>query len=80
MALQDVFRNNFKDWFHTIEEVEEKELSENIENYNKIYTNFQKVHKLFLVADESNVLWIPGIKKSVQDKNCAQKIYIYEVK
>lgn len=36
--------------------------------------------KLFVIADKINVLWIPGIKKSVQDNQCDNKIYIYEVK
>ncbi|MCK5762165.1 MAG: tRNA lysidine(34) synthetase TilS, partial [Candidatus Izimaplasma sp.] len=39
-----------------------------------------KRDKLFIVADASNVLWIPGIKKSHQEKKCKKKIYIYEVK
>ena len=39
-----------------------------------------KREKLFVIADKNNVLWIPGIKKSVQDKSCLKKIYIYEVK
>ena len=39
-----------------------------------------KRDKLFVIADENNVLWIPGIKKSYQDKSCSKKIYIFEVK
>ncbi len=39
-----------------------------------------KRDKLFVIADKNNVLWIPGIKKSYQDKTCSKKIYIYEVK
>ena len=39
-----------------------------------------KRDKLFVVADSKNVLWIPEIKKSLQDKKLDKKIYIYEVK
>ncbi len=39
-----------------------------------------KRDKLFVIANKNNVLWIPGIKKSHQDKKCINKIYIYEVK
>ena len=39
-----------------------------------------KRDKLFMIADENSVLWIPGIKKSHQDRTCTKKIYIYEVK
>lgn len=78
MALQDVFRNNFKDWFHTIEEVEEKELSENIENYNKIYTNFQKVHKLFAPISEQlpidHATWIYGSNEIMSKASSIQLI------
>ncbi len=38
-----------------------------------------KRDKIFVIANESNVLWIPGIKKSYQPE-CNKKIYIYEVK
>jgi len=36
--------------------------------------------KMFVVADSKSVLWIPGIKKSLQDNTSLKKIYIYEVK
>ncbi len=39
-----------------------------------------KRDKLFIIADKTNVLWIPGIKKSHQNKDCIKRIYIYEVK
>jgi len=39
-----------------------------------------KRDRIVLLADKENVLWIPGIKKSMQDKKCKNKIYIYEVK
>jgi len=39
-----------------------------------------KRDKIFMIADSNNILWIPGIKKSHQDKNYNKKIYIYEVK
>ncbi|MCK5388834.1 MAG: tRNA lysidine(34) synthetase TilS, partial [Candidatus Izimaplasma sp.] len=39
-----------------------------------------KRDKLFLVADDLNVLWIPEIKKSLQNQKYEKKIYIYEVK
>ena len=39
-----------------------------------------KRDKLFMIADENSVFWIPGIKKSHQDRTCTKKIYIYEVK
>jgi tRNA(Ile)-lysidine synthetase-like protein len=35
--------------------------------------------RLLMIADENNIVWIPGIKKSYQDKDCKNKIYIYEV-
>ena len=39
-----------------------------------------KRDKMFIVADSKSVLWIPGIKKSLQDNTLLKKIYIYEVK
>jgi len=36
--------------------------------------------KLVLVADENNVLWIPKIKKSIQNSNYENRLFIYEVK
>ncbi len=39
-----------------------------------------KRDKMFVVADSKSVLWIPGIKKSLQDNTLLKKIYIYEVK
>jgi tRNA(Ile)-lysidine synthetase-like protein len=44
----------------------------------------QKVEKLIrddliLLADNDKVLWIPNIKKSIQNCLCNEKIYIYEV-
>ncbi len=39
-----------------------------------------KRDKLFVIADKLNVVWIPEIKKSHQEKECIKKIYIYEVK
>ncbi len=35
---------------------------------------------LILLANRDTVLWIPSIKKCVQDKNQKNKLYIYEVK
>jgi len=35
--------------------------------------------RLFVIANDENVLWIPGIKKSIQDKSKTNKLYIYEV-
>lgn len=35
---------------------------------------------LILVASRDKVLWIPNIKKSLQDNSCMKKIYIYEVR
>jgi tRNA(Ile)-lysidine synthetase-like protein len=35
--------------------------------------------RLLLISNDKNVLWIPGIKKSYQDKTKIKKIYIYEV-
>lgn len=39
-----------------------------------------KRDKLLLVSNKESVLWIPGIKKSLQNETCNKKIYIYEVK
>ncbi|MCF7926524.1 MAG: tRNA lysidine(34) synthetase TilS [Candidatus Izimaplasma sp.] len=39
-----------------------------------------KRDELVVLADEENVLWIPGIKKSTQDQSLQHKLYIYEVK
>lgn len=36
--------------------------------------------RLLVIADDKQVLWIPGIKKSVQDRSKLKKLYIYEVK
>ena len=36
--------------------------------------------RLLVIATETDVLWIPGIKKSHVDRTCEQKLYIYEVK
>ena len=36
-------------------------------------------NRLLLIANDHNVLWIPGIKKSLQDINLQKKLYIYEV-
>ncbi len=38
-----------------------------------------KRDKLLLITNDEFVLWIPGIKKSVQDETGKQKLYIYEV-
>ena len=35
--------------------------------------------RLLVITDGENVLWIPGIKKSYQDKNSTKKLFIYEV-
>jgi tRNA(Ile)-lysidine synthetase-like protein len=35
---------------------------------------------LILLASRDKVLWIPTIKKSLQDKSCSKKLYVYEVK
>lgn len=35
--------------------------------------------RLLLITNKDNVLWIPGVKKSYQEKNCTKKLYIYEV-
>ena len=35
---------------------------------------------LILLASRDKVLWIPRIKKSLQDESCSNKIYIYEVR
>lgn len=35
--------------------------------------------RLIMIADENNVLWIPGVKKSHQDQSLKNKLYIYEV-
>lgn len=35
--------------------------------------------RLLVIANEDTVLWIPGIKKSYQDKENTKKLYIYEV-
>ena len=35
--------------------------------------------RLLLIANEDNVLWIPGIKNSYQDSKLNKKLYIYEV-
>jgi tRNA(Ile)-lysidine synthetase-like protein len=35
--------------------------------------------KLLVIANKSDVLWIPGIKKSYQDKAKAKILYVYEV-
>lgn len=35
--------------------------------------------RLLVIATDSNVLWIPGIKKSHQDKTNTKILYIYEV-
>ena len=35
--------------------------------------------RLLLISNDTNVLWIPGLKKSYQDKTKTNKIYIYEV-
>lgn len=35
---------------------------------------------LILLATHDKVLWIPTIKKSLQDKTCTKKLYIYEVR
>jgi tRNA(Ile)-lysidine synthetase-like protein len=32
-----------------------------------------------VIANDNEVLWIPGIKKSYQDPECTNKLYIYEV-
>jgi len=39
-----------------------------------------KRDKLIMIANRETVLWIPGIKKSMQTKNYKSKIYLYEVK
>ena len=39
-----------------------------------------KRDKLFLIANNENVLWIPDIKKSFQKNKGSKKIYIYGVK
>ncbi len=39
-----------------------------------------KRDKLLLISNKESVLWIPGIKKSLQSESCNKKIYIYEVK
>lgn len=36
--------------------------------------------KIVLLSDKEHVLWIPGIKKSIQNKDCPNKLYVYEVK
>ena len=36
-------------------------------------------NRLLVITDGENVLWIPGIKKSYQDKNSTKKLFIYEV-
>ena len=33
----------------------------------------------YVIADEDNVLWIPGIKKAHQDKTNTKILYVYEV-
>lgn len=38
-----------------------------------------KRDKILLIANDDFVLWIPGIKKSVQDQTLEQKLYVYEV-
>jgi tRNA(Ile)-lysidine synthetase-like protein len=35
---------------------------------------------LILLCSRDKVLWIPSIKKSLQDKSCRNKIYVYEVR
>ena len=35
--------------------------------------------RIILISNDTDVLWIPGIKKSVQDQTKEQKLYIYEV-
>ena len=41
----------------------------------------QKVREnLILLANNDKVLWIPNIKKSLQDLSCKKKLYVYEVK
>ena len=35
--------------------------------------------RLLMISDEKDIVWIPGIKKSHQDKECSNKLYIYEV-
>jgi tRNA(Ile)-lysidine synthetase-like protein len=36
-------------------------------------------NRLLVITDENSVLWIPGIKKSPNKKECKTKMYIYEV-
>ncbi|QMS85004.1 tRNA lysidine(34) synthetase TilS [Candidatus Xianfuyuplasma coldseepsis] len=36
--------------------------------------------RLLVIATETEVLWIPGIKKAHTDRTCEHKLYIYEVK
>jgi tRNA(Ile)-lysidine synthetase-like protein len=36
--------------------------------------------RLLLIATDDSVLWIPGIKESKVDRDCPNKLYIYEVK
>lgn len=35
--------------------------------------------RLLVIANEENVLWIPGVKQSFQDQTQKNKLYIYEV-
>lgn len=35
--------------------------------------------RLLVITDKDSVLWIPGIKKSHQLRDCTNKLYIYEV-
>ncbi len=35
--------------------------------------------RLLVIANKDTVVWIPGVKKSIQDNTKTQKLYIYEV-
>ncbi len=38
-----------------------------------------KRDRIILLTDENKVLWVPGVKKSHQDKTLTNKLYVYEV-
>ena len=35
--------------------------------------------RLLVITNKDNVVWIPGIKKAIQDHSNTSKLYIYEV-
>ncbi len=78
MALPDVFQDNFLDWFKTIEEVKDIELKENIDNFDKLYSNLQKAHKLFAPIAEKlpidHATWIYGNEKIIPKSSSIQLI------